>query len=151
MKKNIATLVFTTLAVLCFFILSTFQNPIEPPDPPDTWEELFETSEQFTESSYSTFVGVLSSASRPSSVQGGKVIYGQFLSIDIKYRINSTVFLVDKLGFYIPISSNNTHEPIEGFRIGDHVEVKGYPSFYTDIDDQKYKSLQLVSIELIEN
>lgn len=151
MKRNEFAVILTTFTIFGFFGISAYLYPVEFSGPPDTWEELFETSEQFRESSYSTFIGVLGSASKPSTVQEDEVIYRQFLTLEITNRINATVFLVDEVGFFIPISSSRRSELIEGFRIGDYVKLKGYPSFDTDIDGQKYKTLQIVSIELVDD
>lgn len=143
--------VITAMLVLNLLLgFSLYLEPAEPPDPPDTWEELFETGEQFRESSYSTFIGVLSSANRPFTVQEGKVLYGQFLTLEISYRVNATVFLVDKAGVHVSLAPTQAIETFEGLRIGERVKVKGYPDYGPDIDGRKYKTLIVDSIERLD-
>jgi hypothetical protein len=150
MRRDEAFVIVAALVLNGLLGLSIYLEPFEPPDPPDTWEELFETGEQFRESSYSTFIGVLSSADRPVAVQGGNVIYRRFLTLEIDYRVNATVFLVDKTGFHISLESTQADEPMEGFSIGERVKVRGYPDYGPDIDGRMYKTLIVDVIERVD-
>lgn len=150
MRRDRAVVIAAALVLNGLLGLSLYLEPFEPPDPPDTWEELFETGEQFRESSYSTFIGVLSSADRPVAVQGGNVLYGRFLTLEIDYRVNATVFLVDKTGFHMSLASIQASEPLEGFNIGECVKVMGYPDYGPDIDGRRYKTLIVDAIERVD-
>lgn len=150
MGKDGAFVIVATLVLNLLLGFSLYLEPAEPPDPPDTWEELFETGEQFRESSYSTFIGVLSSANRPLAVREGEVLYGQFLALDISYRVNGTVFLVDKAGVHVPLAPTQALETFEGLRIGERVKVKGYPDYGPDVDGRRYRTLIVDSIERLD-
>jgi len=150
MRRNAAFVIVAALVINGLLGISLYLEPFEPPDPPDTWEDLFETGEQFRESSYSTFIGVLNSADRPIALQGGNVLYGRFLTLEIDYRVNATVFLVDKTGFHMPLESTRASEPLEGFGIGERVKVRGYPDYGPDIDGRRYKTLIVDMIERVD-
>ena len=150
MDRNENAAVLTALALWGLIGFSIYLYPLDPSGPRDTWEELFETGEQFRESSYSTFEGVLDSAGKPIAAQRGEVLYGKFLTLEISDRINATVFLVDMSGFHMSVSSGRMDEPMAGFRMGDRVRVGGYPDYVPDVDGRKYKTLQVDSMELVE-
>lgn len=150
MGKDGAYVIAATLVLNLLLAFSLYLEPAEPPDPPDTWEELFETGEHFRESSYSTFIGVLSAANRPFAVQEGEVLYGQFLALEISYRVNATVFLVDKAGVHVSLEPTQAIETFEGLRIGERVKVKGYPDYGPDIDGRRYRTLIVDSIERLD-
>ena len=150
MDRNENAAVLTALALWGLIGFSVYTYPLDPPGPRDTWEELFETGEQFRESSYSTFEGVLGTAGKPIAAQRGEVSYGKFLTLEISDRINATVFLVDMSGFHVSVSSSRMDEPMAGFRMGDRVRVRGYPDYVPDVDGRRYKTLQVDSIELVE-
>ncbi len=150
MGKDGAFVIAATLVLNLLLGFSLYLEPAEPPDPPDTWEELFETGEHFRESSYSTFIGVLISANRPFAVRGGEVLYGPFLALEIGYRVNATVFLVDETGVHVSLAPTQALETFEGLRIGERVKVKGYPDYGPDIDGRRYRTLIVDSIERLD-
>ena len=150
MRRDMPLVIAAALVLNGLLGLSLYLEPSGPPDPPDTWEELFETGEQFRESSYSTFFGILSSAHRPIAVQGGNVLYGRFLTLEIDYRVNATVFLVDKTGFHLSPASTRASEPLEGFSVGERVKFRGYPDYGPDIDGRRYKTLIVDMIERVD-
>lgn len=145
-----AFVIAATLVLGLLLGSSLYLEPAEPPDPPDTWEELFETGEHFRESSYSTFIGVLRSAKKPLTVRDGEVVYAPFLALEISYRVNATVFLVDKAGVHVSLEPTQAFETFKGFRIGERVKVKGYPDYGPDIDGRRYRTLIVDSIEHLD-